>query len=56
MLNNISTKFSIKSCQLKKYLMHKAANRIRLYSVILGLLLIIIMYLMKHKIDVTLTV
>ena len=56
MLNIISTKFFIKSYQLKKYFMHKAVNRIRLYSVILGLLLIIIMYLMKHKIDVTFTV
>ena len=55
-LNNITTKFLLKSCQLKKYFMHKAVNRIRLLSVILWLLLIIIMYLMKHKIDVTLTV
>ena len=56
MLNNISTKLFIRSCQLNKYFMHKAVNRIRLLCVILGLLLIIIMYLMKHNIDVTLSV
>ena len=56
MLNNISTKLFIRSCQLNKYFVHKAVNRIRLLCVLLGLLLIIIMCLMKHKIDVTLTV
>ena len=46
---------SIKSCQLKKYFLHKSINRIPLLGVLLWKLLII-MYLTKHNFDVTLKV